>query len=195
MNIADIKTMIRGNYSITKKTKNRKTNKIGVITVRRSFNLSQTLAQLANAKTKSQVSAIESMVRAQMQSMKKQKGSEKAIRQMKGVIAKANMKRKALTKEQQLENNRKVAKSVKNKKQEEKFKGELRRKRSSRVRKETVDALNSIDVFDKEKGDTYTLESPNAQQSNSINVACDSFEVSSLVSGGSEYSSMIDTLL
>jgi hypothetical protein len=200
MIMSDIKAMITGSYhnstKNTKKTndKNKTSQKSGVITVKRSFNASRTLAQLANATTKSQVSAIERAVRAQMQSMKKQSDSEEAIRQMKKVLQKTNMKRNALTKEEQLDNNRKIAKSAKHRKQEAKLTEELARKRLNRMRREAVDALNSVDVIDKNNGDTYTLKWQSEEQTSGIDVACDSFEVSTGVSG-SEYGIAIDALL
>jgi hypothetical protein len=183
MNITDIRAMIRGSYHSAEKNKSKNNQKSGTITIRRSFNASRTLAQLANAKTKSQVSAVERAVRAQMQSMKKQSGSEDAVRQMKYVIQKANTKRMALTREERLDNNRKVAKSADNKKQEAALTSELRRKRTNRMRREVVDALNAPDVFRKDKYDTYTIgkqEQAN-ETTTTIDIACDVFEVSTKV--------------
>lgn len=184
MNITDVRAMIKGSYHIAEKTKNKNEQKNGVITIKRSFNASRTLAQLANAKTKSQVSAIERVVRAQLQSMKKQSGSEDAVRQMKYVIQKANTKRMALTREERLDNNRKVAKSADNKKQEARLTSELRRKRMNRMRREVVDALNAPDVFSKKKYDTYSIGKQEQVKDTTatIDVACDSFEVKTEVS-------------
>lgn len=184
MNITDVRAMIKGSYHIAEKTKNKNEQKNGVITIKRSFNASRTLAQLANAKTKSQVSAIERAVRAQLQSMKKQSGSEDAVRQMKYVIQKANTKRMALTREERLDNNRKVAKSADNKKQEARLTSELRRKRMNRMRREVVEALNAPDVFSKKKYDTYSIGKQEQVKDTTatIDVACDSFEVKTEVS-------------
>lgn len=193
MNIAGIKAMLRGkSYEQVKKMQSKDTKKSGVLTFKRSFHTSQMLAQLANAKTKSQVSAIERTVRAQLPAMKKQAGSEEAVIQMKYVIQKANSKRMALSKEERLDNNRKIAKSADNKKQEARFKSELSRSKMGRKRREVVDALNAPDVFDKKNYDTFTITTQEDKQ-NSFDVKCDTFGVATTVNkniGGA-----IDTLL
>lgn len=199
-NILALKTMITGKSStISKSTKkkdikNKSTQKSGTITFRRSFDASRTMAQLANATTKAQVDAIERTVRAQMQSMKKQSNSEEAVKQMKKVIQKANMKHKALSKEEQLDNTRKIAKIAKNKKEEAKLIDELTKKRRNRMSREQADALNSVEVQDMTQTNHYSNNEQNEQQTTSIDVACDSFEVSTGISGA-ECGISIDTLL
>lgn len=192
MRISNIKELIQGSYYQSKKSQVKEAQKSGTITIRRSFNASRTLAQLASARTKSQVSAVERMVRAQLPAMKKQAGSEEAVRLMKYVIQKANAKRMALSKEERLDNNRKVAKSADNKKQEARFKSELIRRRMGRKRKEVVDALNAPDVFDKKKYDTFTI-APQEEKVNSFDVRCDSFGV--VAQENKSVGAAIDTLL
>ena len=193
MNIAGIKAMLRGkSYEQVKKMQSKDTKKSGVLTFKRSFNTSQMLAQLANARTKSQVSAIERTVRAQLPAMKKQAGSEEAVIQMKYVIQKANSKRMALSKEERLDNNRKIAKSADNKKQEARFKSELTRSKMGRKRREVVDALNAPDVFDKKKYDTVMIVRQE-DNINSFDVRCDSFEV--VAQENKSVGVAIDTLL
>jgi len=200
--ITDLKSMLAGSASnirkSAKKTTSKSSQKSGVISVKRSFNASQTLAQLANAKTKPQVDAIERTIRAQMQSMKKQDGGEEAVRQMKKVLQKANMKHQALTKEEQLDNNRKVAKIAKNKREEVKLLEELEKKRRNRMGREQADVLGSVEMLDKNNStdtDTeYSYKEQNTQSPTSVDIACDSFEVSTGVSGA-EFGIAIDTLL
>ncbi|WP_146212344.1 hypothetical protein [Lachnotalea glycerini] len=198
MNMSDMKAILTGNYSSSNKTVKKAGDKAGqqnkVITFKRSFNASRTLAQLANAKTKSQVSAIERTVRASMQSLKKQSGSEEAVRQMKKVLQKTNMKRKALTKEEQLDNNRKIAKSADHAIQEARLTEELNKKRLNRMRREVVDALNAIDIKGKDKEDTLSYQEQSTEQTSSIDVNCDTFEVSTGISEN-EFGIAIDTLL
>lgn len=193
MNTTDIRSMIRRSYDSVRKSKDTDTQKSGVITIKRSFNASRMLAQLANARTKSQVSAIERTVRALLPSMKRQNGSEEAVKQMKYVIQKANTKRLALSKEERLDNNRKIARSADNKLQEARLKSELEKKRMSRMRREVVDALNAPDVFEKNKFDSVTIANFDKKPRQTIDVACDTIEVSTQISqslGGA-----IDTLL
>lgn len=192
MRISNIKALIQGSYYQSKKSQVKEAQKSGTITIKRSFNASRTLAQLASARTKSQVSAVERMVRAQLPAMKKQAGSEEAVRLMKYVIQKANAKRMALSKEERLDNNRKVAKSANNKKQEARFKSELIRRRIGRKRKEVVDALNAPDVFDKKKYDTFTIATQE-EKVNSFDVRCDSF--GAVAQANKSVGAAIDTLL
>jgi hypothetical protein len=136
--------------------------------------------------------------------MKKQDGSEEAVRQMKKVLQKANSKHQALTKEEQLDNNRKVAKIAKNKKEEVKLLEELEKKRRNRMSKEQSDVIGSVEVNDKSKSTDNSYEEPNSEASKSealkseastsVDITCDSFEVSTGVSGA-EYGIAIDTLL
>lgn len=179
-------------YYQSKKSQIKESQKSNTITITRSFNASRTLAQLANARTKSQVSAIERTVRAQLPAMKKQVGSEEAVRQMKYVIQKANSKRMALSKEERLDNNRKVAKSADNKKQEARFKSELIRRRMGRKRREVVEALNAPDVFDKNKYDTFKI-TRQEEKANSFDVRCGSFDV--VAQENKSVGGAIDTLL
>ena len=193
MNTTDIRSMIRRSYDSVRKSKDTDTQKSGVITIKRSFNASRMLAQLANARTKSQVSAIERTVRALLPSMKRQNGSEEAVKQMKYVIQKANTKRLALSKEERLDNNRKIARSADNKLQEARLKSELEKKRMNRMRREVVDALNAPDVFEKNQYDSFTIGNFDKKPRQTIDVACDTIEVSTQISqslGGA-----IDTLL
>lgn len=198
-NILDLKAMITGSYSKIGKSTNKKvdrtkaTQKNGMITFKRSFNASRTLSQLANATTKSQVDAIERTVRAQMQSMKKQSGSEEAVMQMKKILQKTNRKHQALSKEEQLENTRKIAKIAQNKKEEVKLEEELTRKRRSRMSREQADVINAVDVFDK-KSDTCSYSNQNIEQSSTIDISCDSFDVS-VGAVDMECGIAIDTLL
>ncbi|KAB1440161.1 hypothetical protein [Candidatus Galacturonibacter soehngenii] len=192
MRISNIKALIQGSYYQSNKSQVKEAQKSGTITIKRSFNASRTLAQLASARTKSQVSAVERMVRAQLPAMKKQAGSEEAVRLMKYVIQKANAKRMALSKEERLDNNRKVAKSANNKKQEARFKSELIKRRMGRKRKEVVDALNAPDVFDKKKYDTFTIATQE-EKANSFDVRCDSF--GAVAQANKSVGAAIDTLL
>jgi len=178
-----LKSMIAGNEMLQKSTKKKENTekseqKSGAIAFKRSFQVGGTMAQLANARTKSQVDAIERSVRAQMQSMKKQSGSEEAIRQMKQVIAKARMKHQALSREEQLENNKKVARSAENKKQETRIAEELSRKRRSRMGREYADAMNAVAMSCQNKQNVSVNEQSQIETA-TIDISCDSFEASS----------------
>lgn len=180
MNTIEMRARLRGlDYSSGKKKKEKKST-TNSITIKKTFNAARAMAQLANAKTKSQVSAIERSIRAQLPAMKKQEGSQEAVKQMKYVIQKANAKRIALTKEERLENSRKVAKSADNKKQETNFSKELKRRRNSRKRREIAEALNAPGIFDKKK-DSVSIFSTEPQEETTykpIDVVCDTFQVS-----------------
>ncbi|WP_099469949.1 hypothetical protein [Konateibacter massiliensis] len=197
MNITSMKAVITGSYGKIQKNISSTTKKSGSITIKRSFNPARALAQLANARTKSQVSAIERTLRAQIPAMKNQEGGEQAVRQMKYVIQKANMKRQALTREQTIENNRKIAKSANNRRQEAKLERELNRKRNSRMRKEVVDALNAPGVFRKNErdGDSVGTQGNAGVTTNvGIDVVCDGFGVSD-AGAGSVVGGSVDALL
>lgn len=159
-NITELKRMIEGFSTSSKndkKSKNnsfRKTNKKNKAVVNINFNEAGTLARIAGAKTKSQAAAIERSLRMELNSAKRFDADAATIKSIKRTIGKANGKFKAMSKEERLDNNRRIAKSAKNIEQERKLRAELERKRRIRKSKERADVGNAKELYNK-KGEKY----------------------------------------
>lgn len=159
-NITDLKRMIEG-FSTSnrndKRSKNgsfRKPDKKNKSIVNINFNEAGTLARIAAAKTKSQAAAIERSLRMELNNAKKFEADDATLKSIKRTIGKANGKFKAMSKEERLDNNRRIAKSARNIEQERKLRAELERKKRVRKSKERADVGNARDLYNK-KGEKY----------------------------------------
>lgn len=165
----------RTNPYISSDTGNKRSNKSkkkkdGFLRVHIGFNPSGEKARIANAKTQSQVMAIERSLRATLQMAERYNSDENTIRAIEKSIAKAIKKYKALGKEERMENARKVAESAKNREAEYRIARELAQKRNARERRERAESADSDGVFrphnKRENGYERSRE-------NSIDVLCD----------------------
>lgn len=137
-------TLQYGKYSKNNKDNKKKGKlKSGHIKVHIGFNAAGTMARIANANKKSQVSAIERSLRAQLRAAIRYDSDDYTIRAIKKTIGKAGFKVKALGKEERMENLRKSAKAAENVKAEEEIRKELRVKRKARKHKEQAEVASS----------------------------------------------------
>ena len=125
------------------KSNNSKKKKEGFVRVHIGFNSAGEKARIANAKTKSQVTAIERSLRATLQMAERYNSDENTIRAIKKTISKAFRKYKALGKEERMENARKVAESAKNREAEYRIARELAQKRNTRERRERAEVAGT----------------------------------------------------
>lgn len=181
MNVKDMAHYRNFNYNMLqsrkmnqKNNKNSKSSQAGQrkIHVHIGFNSAGTMAKLANAKTKTQVEAIQRSLTATLKFAKSVDTDEKTLRALKKAINKAGIKAKALGKEAQMENMKKAANAAKNFKRQLKIQQELNYKRNTRKRKERTDILDQESIFDNE--DRYSSYS----SGDSFDFMCDGVETS-----------------
>lgn len=108
-------------------------------TKRMNFNSAGAMMQIARATTKSQVAAIERLLRAKVQEAKQCDSDSATIKAIKKSAAKAAAKVKALGKEERMENMRRAAAAGNNFQEEARIRQELEQKRRARIRKEKAD--------------------------------------------------------
>lgn len=125
----------------------KKNNNSGRLRVHIGFNASGTMARIAAAKTKSQVSAIERSLRATLKEAVRYNSDDSTIRAIKKTIGKAGRKVKALGKEERMENTRKAAEGAGNIKEELRIARELTKKRNARQRKERAEIADTGSVL------------------------------------------------
>ena len=153
-----------------------KNKKDGFVRVHIGFNPSGEKARIANAKTQSQVTAIERSLRATLQMAERYNSDDNTRRAIKKTIAKALKKYKALGKEERMENARKVAESAKNREAEYRIARELAQKRNARERRERAEAADSGGVSGSHnKRENGYERSRESNRENSIDVLCDGF--------------------
>lgn len=134
------------NYNKRKNTKNNN----GGIKVHIGFNASGTMAKIAAANTKPQVSAIERSLRVLLKDAIRYDSDESTIKAIKRAIGKAGFKVKALGKEERMENVRKSAEAAENHRVEEKIRKDLVAKRKARKHKERAEIADTNSVISKQ---------------------------------------------
>ncbi|MCI8667964.1 MAG: hypothetical protein HFI34_00350 [Lachnospiraceae bacterium] len=153
-----------------------KKKKDGFLRVHIGFNPSGEKARIANAKTQSQVTAIERSLRSTLQMAERYNSDDNTIRAIKKTIAKAVRKHKALGKEERMENARKVAESAKNREAEYRIAQELAQKRNARERRERAEAAVTDGVSrTHNKRDNGYDRGRESNRENRIDVLCDEF--------------------
>lgn len=180
MNVKDMAYYRNFSYNLmqsrkmNQKNKSSKSSNAGQkkIHVHIGFNSAGTMAKLANAKTRTQVEAIQRSLSATLKFAKTVDTDEKTLTALKKAINKAGIKAKALGKEEQMENMKKAANAAKNFKRQLKIQQELNHKRNARKRKERTDILDQESIFDNE--DRYSHYS----SGDSFDFMCDRFETS-----------------
>lgn len=160
------------NNTGNQKFKKSKKNKKSFMRVHIGFNAAGEKARIANAKTKSQVTAIERSLRATLKMAERYNSDDDTIRAIKKTIFKAVRKYKALGKEERMENARKVAESAKNREAEYRIAQELSKKRNARQRREWAEVADTGSVF---KSNNKRENEYERNRENSIDVLCDEF--------------------
>lgn len=151
----------------------------GKFSVHIGFNASGTMARIASAKTKSQVSAIERSLRATLKDAVRHESDDDTIKAIKKAIGKANKKVKALGKEERMENAGKAAKSAGNTDEELRIAKELAQKRNARQRKERADIADTGSAW---KTHSRWKEEMRKSEESNIDVLCDETGILSDVS-------------
>ena len=145
--------------STSSTSKNKKKKKKPGINVKKAISSSRYLLRLANAKSVPKVNGVIRAARADMVFVRSSGSSnqqvERAIRILKRVVAKGNIKAGKLKKEKQLKTQKEIAKKLHKEKKARELQMKLRSKKNCRKRKERSDAATDLE--------TVTIES-NPQQ-------------------------------
>lgn len=145
--------------STSSTSKNKKKKKKPGINVKKAISSSRYLLRLANAKSVPKVNGVIRAARADMVFVRSSGSSnqqvERAMRILKRVVAKGNIKAGKLKKEKQLKIQKEIAKKLHKEKKARELQMKLRSKKNCRKRKERADAATDLE--------TVTIES-NPQQ-------------------------------
>ena len=136
--------------STSSTSKNKKKKKKPGINVKKAISSSRYLLRLANAKSVPKVNGVIRAARADMVFVRSSGSSnqqvERAIRILKRVVAKGNIKAGKLKKEKQLKTQKEIAKKLHKEKKARELQMKLRSKKNCRKRKERADAATDLET-------------------------------------------------